>query len=130
MNINRMTCNGTVVVNVAEDHTFAVGDSIRIWDAQSFSGTPTLASDVLDTSKGLAWDDSRLSEGLLFVVESKHIKGDVNEDGEVDISDVVAVINTMAGTAAYRFADVNGDGEVDISDIVAVINIMAGNKEE
>ena len=130
LNINRMTCNGTVVVNVAENHTLAVGDSIRIWDAQSFSGTPTLASDVLDASKGLAWDDSRLNEGLLFVVESKHIKGDVNEDGLVDISDVVAVINTMAGTATYRYADVNGDGSVDISDIVAVINIMAGNKEE
>ena len=26
--------------------------------------------------------------------------------------------------------DVNRDGSVDISDIVAVINIMAGNKEE
>ena len=53
-------------------------------------------------------------------------KGDVNEDDKVDISDIVAVINQIAGTASYKNADVNGDGKVDISDIVAIINIIAG----
>ena len=54
------------------------------------------------------------------------LKGDVNDDGKVDISDVVAVINQMAGQAFWKYADVNEDYKVDISDIVAVINIMAG----
>ena len=53
-------------------------------------------------------------------------KGDVNEDGKVDISDIVAVINQIAGTAEYVGADVNEDDKVDISDIVAIINIIAG----
>ena len=54
--------------------------------------------------------------------------GDVNEDGKVDINDVVAIINHMAGTANWPRANVNGDseGNVDINDVVAVINIMAG----
>ena len=58
-----------------------------------------------------------------------HLKGDVNEDGKVDINDVVAVINQMAGTASWRYANVNEDegGMVDINDVVAIINIMAGN---
>jgi hypothetical protein len=51
--------------------------------------------------------------------------GDVNEDGSVDISDIVAIINQIAGTAKYTNSDVNGDNNVDISDIVAVINIIA-----
>ncbi len=52
---------------------------------------------------------------------------DVNIDGEVDISDVVAVINTMAGSTTYKnTADVNGDNNVNISDVVAIINYMAG----
>ena len=127
MNINKMTCNGTVEVNVSSTHTLAVGDSIRVWDAVSNAGTPRLASDVLDADKGLAWDSSRLSDGLLFVVESTHLAGDVNEDGKVDISDIVAIINHIAGTDTYRYADVNGDKIVDISDIVAVINIIAAN---
>ncbi len=51
--------------------------------------------------------------------------GDVNGDGDTDISDIVAVINVIAGTDITTKADVNGDGKVDISDIVAIINIIA-----
>mgnify|MGYP002854023310 FL=1 len=60
--------------------------------------------------------------------EPEHIVGDVNEDSEVNINDVVAIINQMAGTATWKYANVNGDpdGNVDINDVVAVINIMAG----
>lgn len=51
--------------------------------------------------------------------------GDVNGDGHIDISDIVAVINQIAQTAEYSHADVNEDGSVDISDIVAIINKIA-----
>lgn len=55
------------------------------------------------------------------------VKGDVNNDGKADISDVVAVINTMAGNTTFKVtSDVNNDGKIDISDVVAIINIMAG----
>ena len=57
-------------------------------------------------------------------------KGDVNGDGDVNISDVVAIINQMAGTATWLDANVNGDDKVDISDVVSVINIMAGSSSE
>lgn len=56
--------------------------------------------------------------------------GDVNEDDKVDISDIVAIINNIAGTATYAHADVNGDEKVDISDIVAVINIIASGEQQ
>ncbi len=67
------------------------------------------------------------ADGPVFVNDK--IAGDVNEDGEVNINDVVAIINVMAGTASWANANVNGDseGNVDINDVVAVINIMAGN---
>ncbi len=53
------------------------------------------------------------------------VPGDVNEDKQVDINDVVAIINQMAGTATWQYADVNDDEKVDINDVVAVINLMA-----
>ena len=59
--------------------------------------------------------------------ETNTLKGDVNHDGDVDISDIVATISQIAGTGTYPDADVNGDNNVDISDIVAIINIIAGN---
>ena len=62
-----------------------------------------------------------------YMESLKLTAGDVNEDKIVDISDIVAVINQIAGTNTYRYADVNGDKNVDISDIVAIINIIAKN---
>ena len=50
---------------------------------------------------------------------------DVNQDNTIDISDIVAVINVIAGTDSTSKADVNADGKVDISDIVAIINAIA-----
>ena len=78
---------------------------------------------VYDTSTGTDVPAKR------FVVKKKLKKGDVNLDGSVDINDVVAIINVMAGTANWPNANVNDDseGKVDINDVVVVINIMAGN---
>ncbi|MDO4510627.1 MAG: leucine-rich repeat protein [Bacteroidales bacterium] len=53
-------------------------------------------------------------------------KGDVNGDGEVNVSDVTALVNKILGTAEYADAvcDVNEDGEVNVSDVTALINII------
>lgn len=53
---------------------------------------------------------------------------DVNKDTKVDISDVVAVINSIAGTNSEHDCDVNEDNKTDISDIVAIINHIASKK--
>ena len=53
--------------------------------------------------------------------------GDINDDGQVDVSDINAIINMMLGKATQtNAADINGDGNVDVSDVNAVINIMLG----
>ena len=67
---------------------------------------------------------------LFYLGPVDAIPCDVNEDGVVNISDVVAVINQMAGTMTYQYADVNDDGVVNISDVVAVINQMAQGSGE
>ena len=54
-------------------------------------------------------------------------KGDLNNDGSIDIADVNGVINVMLGKAGMTpIADVNGDGQVDIADINIIINVMLG----
>ncbi len=58
------------------------------------------------------------------------LKGDVNGDGAVNVSDIGAIIDVMAGTGTTDAgaADVNGDGTVDVSDIATVIDIMASGE--
>ena len=50
---------------------------------------------------------------------------DVNKDRAVDVSDIVAVINHIAGIRVFEKADVNGDQLVNISDVVSLINFIA-----
>ena len=57
------------------------------------------------------------------------VKGDVNDDDEVNIADVNAIISIiLGGEDIYGGrADVNDDGEVNIADVNAVINIILGS---
>ena len=56
--------------------------------------------------------------------------GDVNSDGEVNISDINAVIDIILGGVSNPAGDVNGDGEVNISDVNTVIDIILGGGPE
>ena len=74
--------------------------------------------------------DISYTNGKLIVTQA-YIHGDVNGDGEVNVADLVAVSNHMAGdeTVSKEKADVNSDGEVNVADLVAISNIMSGNAE-
>ena len=84
--------------------------------------------------------ESRKEKAVLFVGRVATLEGepagqepgDVNADNKVDISDVVAIINVIAGNGNFAFekVDINHDEKVDISDVVAVINIIAGNMSD
>jgi hypothetical protein len=52
--------------------------------------------------------------------------GDVNSDGEVNISDVNALIDMILSEDSGAAGDVNGDGEINISDVNALIDIILG----
>ena len=52
--------------------------------------------------------------------------GDVNSDGEVNISDVNALIDMILSEDSDAAGDVNCDGEINISDVNALIDIILG----
>ncbi len=62
------------------------------------------------------------------------ILGDVNGDGEVNITDVVLTVNHILGTSSSAFnmanADVNCDGDVNITDVVGMVGIILGESED
>lgn len=65
-----------------------------------------------------------------FVFTTSEMAGDVNQDGSIDISDVVALVNYILGTEPKDFnksaADMNKDNSIDISDVVAIVNFILG----
>ena len=60
------------------------------------------------------------------------IKGDVNGDGVVNITDVVATVTYMvspAPPAGFRFgnADIDEDRQIAINDVMLIVNMLVGN---
>ena len=65
---------------------------------------------------------------LTYMIEIQ--KGDVNADGQIDISDVVVLVNYILTSNADNIhlgvADINDDDSIDISDVVELVNIILG----
>ena len=126
-----LTMNGTVTATLTADYQPKAGDTFTIWTVKNtFSGTPQF--DLPALPLGLGWDTSAVSAktGVLRIVEVE-VDGDVDEDGNVSMADVAAVISAIAGTASDSVkarADVNGDGKISIADVTAVILLMAQGK--
>ena len=55
--------------------------------------------------------------------------GDATGDGKVNVSDVMAVVNSINAKKTSDAADVNSDGKTDAKDVNAIVNHILGNKE-
>ena len=59
--------------------------------------------------------------------------GDVNNDGSVDISDVILTVNHILGNPSdifhSTFADMDRDETISISDVVMIVSTILGTKE-
>ena len=71
-----------------------------------------------------------LALALTAVGANAAITGDVNSDGNVNISDVNVLINMILTGDMGNSGDVNGDGTVNIGDINAVIGIILGDGQQ
>lgn len=62
-------------------------------------------------------------------VKSQSIVGDIDGNGEVNVSDVTALINHILNAATYEstLCDIDGNGEVNVTDVTALINILLRN---
>ena len=57
--------------------------------------------------------------------------GDVNQDGRVNVADVMALVNYVLGHSVIdfeqRIGDVNFDDNINVTDIMGVVGICLGN---
>lgn len=67
-NINKLTMNGTIQLHYSASFVPAEGDSVVLWKATTFAGTPVLENDTIDAEKGLFWDTTDLNRGILRVI--------------------------------------------------------------
>ena len=126
-----ITHNGdTLLISIPEGRTLNVGDELTIFttDFTLATGTPIVKCQwsTVNGQWSIVFDTSTLNtDGKLRVTKIIE-RADVNRDGTVDVADISAVIDIMAGSAdvSSATADINGDGTVDVADIAAIITRM------
>lgn len=132
-----MTCNMQTAAGMYETSPGQVNMGLQDIQSEWFptaDGTcvVTLSIETLTKSAGFPPRYDHLGDGptvtLKFVKGGapEPLKGDVNNDGEVNISDVNAMIDFILSSSEDPIADVNGDGEINISDVNEVISIILG----
>lgn len=67
---------------------------------------------------------SQLRYSTMKVPTHEHLTGDVNNDYEVNISDINAIINMILSGSQDPRGDVNEDGETNVRDLNIVIDII------
>ena len=50
--------------------------------------------------------------------------GDLNDDGNINIQDIILVINLVLDDSYNSLADLNSDQSVDVLDIVQIVNLI------
>ena len=59
-----------------------------------------------------------------FRVVAHNIQGDINNDGFINVLDIVVVVNFVLNNEYNSSADLNSDNTVDVLDIVQLVNII------
>lgn len=116
--------------------SFVVDDEVFHSEQVAYgSPLPEIEAPELSGYFFLGWEgeqfDTMPAKDVTYVAKYAKI-GDVNQDGEVNTSDVVAIYNYIVegGNSGVEllYADVNGDGEVNTSDVTMVYNIITNGE--
>ena len=119
----------TVTLTVTPDDGYEL-ETLTVTTVDATTGTPLRANvDLISGENGtyiFLMPAAPVTVSATFM-ETASLRGDVNEDDKVDVSDVNMMINMILGkqdeTAA---ADLDGSGSVDVSDVNELINIILG----
>jgi hypothetical protein len=94
-------------------------NGLETWSAAGYSFASSALNFNLTSAKSQAYGGNLVLKGSKWCVYS----GDVNQDGLVDLSDLITVDNANLNyTSGYVASDINGDGIVDLSDLIIVDN--------
>ena len=77
------------------------------------------------TENGNVYAHSLREDGILGSPNGS-LLGDINNDGNIDVLDVVILVNYILNgdTSELDGADINNDGVINVLDIVALVNII------
>ena len=133
--VNQGTSMSAPVVTGAIALMLQMNPSLGPADVREVLSRTSLRDGFVDNGDSSRWGFGKMdvSAAVNDVIRNTLRSGDVNNDGEVNIADITAVIDLIlnplaaADVAKLIRADVNRDAEIQVADINAVIRIILNN---
>ena len=100
------------------------------WSQNSFSVTPGEHTFLWQYNKDqgvTGGDDAAWIDNIVFPPSyySSILYGDVNDDGNINIQDVILTVNIILDSLSYnQAADLNEDGAIDVLDVISIVNLI------
>jgi surface protein len=110
--------------------TAAVTNSTNMFtNCTSLVGGQGTTYDANHIDAAYAHIDGGTSNPGYFTEKNAGLRGDVNHDGQVNITDVTTLISMIMSdnTSGNPEADVNSDGNVNITDVTTLITMVMGS---
>ena len=138
-NVDRMTCMfygcynlRTIYVGNGWSTAAATDSEQMFYNCTNLVGGKGTTYDANHIDKAYAHIDGGTSNPGYFTDKNASLRGDVNGDGSVNISDVTALIDyLLSGNPSgvnVTAADCNQDSSVNISDVTALIDYLLSGR--
>ena len=103
--------------------------AIEPYGSADLSFPVNVSADIIETQVILnVWPDHHdyaIKELLFHVIKNNSLLGDINQDGLVNVIDIVTLINIILDeNSNNEFSDINEDGITNILDIVVLVNLI------
>lgn len=112
-NVGTLRMNGTISVQLGNNHTLEAGDSVRIFSAKTVSGSPTFD---LPAIEGLEWDTSHWKEGYLHLKTATDISTALLPDTPVSVG-----VYTSSGCRIASFHCLRSEAESAVASNAAIL---------
>ena len=86
----------------------------------------------IDINENIVWEYEHPDENIIIARAQKYsinylenfIIGDINQDGIVNVLDIISSVTIILDNDYNELADLNQDGFINVVDIIQIINII------
>ncbi len=113
-----MQVYGSYVIN---ETMLSLGNSSDLYTFEGYGHSPFSGS---DENMDITVEFTRDFMVDVVCPEDEGIMGDLNNDGTLNIQDIIIMINIVLGSEYNEAADLSGDGIINVLDVIQLMNLI------